>query len=818
MDYAKYSYLKLSELNLASQTQSQANVASSIIEFSSEVLNTNITSVETYNFGELYVFGESFLQCKALINSLESGKIILELLVDDLPILSEERTLTEGENQIILMKAYSPYASANINVSMRIKIVSDSFACTLTNCVLAAWGSVQNLHGYNAIQMRVLSCGENILFSYNHNNKIYITQTALEEKSFLKSDFTPIASGISHCFATDKNDLLYLFRVDSSGNLFYSKYSNILDETKIDTNVSVVFARKCTSGVKEDILICYIKDGIPMFRCMTNQIIGSSNKFKLPSGEYTDIEIVDAKDARQMFVICTHKNLSNYILYSIDENTVTEFVESLNASIASVCTRYVNVAVDKEENNFVDNLNVSFLADVTKWRVNYEDFLSDQIVENLNIGMQYSTSLYEIVEDPEVNYEMSYSQLDQYVEGQHRITFGADCADWIPATMDVNGTGTIIDTGGILEKWPFNKIKPCLVEDGKNLGYLNPNDYSLFEDGSPADITNPNYDVMVEFPKIYYKIEEDWDGEATYNKSERANLKVYVSNKAKEGYVCHAHTRQGVEYDSIYVCAYENFVSEDNPTQLLCCSGVKSKNNYSHGYILKHFNEFKGAQYGTFHIHIATMLQILSMLLFKEWQGSYTYGNGYRQSTNPVFADTGVSNTKGMFYGLFVAGTHNNKLFGLENILGHCHTILDGLHTTNDLHWLVYDPTDPNCVINYDATNYKEYAPNMASITTSYLVRVSGNNNYGFVPVSHVPIVNYSKPYYNCQSMVKKPSQWGSYYDKTSEYASPYMIYSFGGYWKMPYTSLFTYVSLYDQNDATNNAERLVCYPNSRLS
>ena len=38
------------------------------------------------------------------------------------------------------------------------------------------------------------------------------------------------------------------------------------------------------------------------------------------------------------------------------------------------------------------------------------------------------------------------------------------------------------------------------------LGYLNPNDYTKYEDGTSAPITTVGKDVMVEFPKRGYKI------------------------------------------------------------------------------------------------------------------------------------------------------------------------------------------------------------------------------------------------------------------------------------------------------------------------
>ena len=817
MDYAKYSYLKLSELETSSLATQQSNVASSSIEFESGVLNTSITSVTDYTCGKVYLYGSTYLQCKAIFDATTKGKILLELLIDELPVLAEERELNVGETQVILMKSYTPATNAEVNVSLRVKIITDSYACKLTNCVLGAWGSVYSTGNDLAVHMRTLCYNDNLLVSYNYNNSIFVAQTPIEEKSFAPSDFSVIASGISHCFATDKNDTLYFFRVDASGNLFYSKYGNLLQETKLDTNVSVVFARKCNNSMQEDMLICYIKNGKPVYRCMTNSVIGSQTQFTLPSGAYIDIEIADTTNSEQMFVICTHSNYSNYILYTINENNTLHFVESLKASIATVCQKYVNFAYNQPDNNLLETLKAKLLINVSKVMLNYEDLLNNKIAETLKVKFAQQTSTYVIEEEPEINYELFYSQLSAYVEGQHRVTYGADCANWQPATMDIYNSGAIIDNYGILSKWPFNKIKPCLVEDGKLLGYLNPNDYTQFEDGTNADITNPAYDVMVEFPKIYYKIEQDWDGIAVWNTCTKADIKIYISNKAKEGYVCYAHTRQGIEYDSIYVSAYENFATQN---EILCCSGLDSVTYWNHSYIIEKFDEFRGSQYGTFCYPVATMLQILSLLLFKEYEGGYTYGQGYVCSGvdwASALNKTGVNNTKGMYYGLFTAGT-SNKLFGLENITGHCHVALDGLYTTEDLHYLIYDPTNPNCKINNYAENYKEYAPTMSTMLASYLVRVSANTQHGFLPVCSIPLVARAKPYYNCDCQIKKPSQYSGHGATQTQYKPQYMTYNFGGHWSTQLQSLFTYRSLHNVNDLTNFAERLICYPSSKIS
>lgn len=815
MDYAKYSYVKLSELN--SQTKSKTQKSASTIEFSSGILNMQITDISHYTFGELYVYGNTYLQVSAILSSLVQGKVLLELLVDEIAVLQEERTI-DGETQVILIKSITPNISKQSKIQLKIKVKSESFACTLTNCVLVAWGSVSDVKN-TGLCMRALCYDNRVLVSYNQNNTIWVCDSNITEKTFSQDDFLSIGSGISHCFATDKHSL-YFFRVDASGNLFYSKYQNILNETKIDDGVSDVFARQCNSSYNEDMLICYIKNHKVYYCTMQNGTISYPVPLTLPDGEYVGVEIVDSPQAENMFILCLHKNKSIYILHSVDENSITTFTDTFNGSIMCLCKKYVNFEGATTENSIVETLKAGLSFGSKSLLLNYQDYLGNKIMDKFSANISPSTQLYQIELEPEYNYEISYNQLQTFQNGAYRIVYGGDCKDWQRATMDVQGTGTISDPGGLLQKWPFNKIKPCLIDGGKFIGYLDPNDYSKFEDGTDADITNPKYDVMVEFPKMYYKIEEEWDGECGWNKSQLANIKISLTNVYKEGYVCHSHTKGGIEYNKIYISAYENFVPESQQNSqtpnIQCCSGLPSHNIKTHQWVLENLESMRGSQYSTFHVHIMTMLQILSMFLFQEYEGLYTYGQGYYGSKDNLF-NTGCANTVGMFYGLKQQGEHFNKLFGLENILGHSYVILDGLLTKDMYNYLIYDPTNPKCKLDYSGTNFNQYYINKHSFN-DFLCRVTASNDFGFLASSHVPVESYGSRYYYCRNKIRASTEYSGNFNTSTNSNPENMIYNFGGGYADNITSLFTYLPMFNKTDTDANAERLVCYPDQEKS
>ena len=805
MDYAKYAYLKVKELEDLKTTSNQ-NPKADTIEFSSGLLNMQVLDISTYACGSVSCFGKTYLQNKLIISASQVGKIQIELLVNNIAVCSEEREVDIGENQFIIMKTYTPEVASVLDISVRIKLLSQNYSCIFVSNMLILWGDVYASENLTAIHTRVLNLSDTTLISYNENQRIFFTDANIKEQSLSQSDFKFLASGISHCFAVHKTTQeIYFFRVDASGNLFYSKYSDIANETKIDEDVSVVFARQCVSACQEDILVCYIKQGKPVFRCMTNNTIGSATYFKLPSGDYTDIDIVDAPELSNMIVVCTHKNLSNYILQSNNGADISNFVETLNSSCFFTVKRYARVFGDTD--NTLSALKTNILFTFKKTMVNYQDFLNNKTVGRLSAKINATTSIYAIAPEVEVNYSLSFEQTQKYVEGEYRVAYGGDCANWQPATYNLLGDGSLNDPSNILSKWPFNLIKPCLINKGEFLGYLNPNDYSLFEDGSPADITNTDYDVMVEFPKIYYKISTDWDGVISITNCTKLFTTIEISNKPKEGYVCYSHMRKGVVYDKIYVSAYENFCYDKI---LHGCSGAEAKSHVNHEEVFHNITTYRNSQYTTLNYHFTTYLQLLGLLLFKEYNGKNTYGNGAGTNTN-CYKPTGLYDKAGMYYGVLDDNLSGHKIFGLENVFNNSTTHMDGMLIDNDYGYLLYDPTNPDCELNFLGTNYKKYVLELqAKPMSGYVQGFYADTAHGFLPIMRHALKSQGQPYYFSQMAIHIAED---YYYPTDVKNLPLMIMSYGGRDVNVAGSLFVYQDCQNYY-LGNHSERLICYPN----
>ena len=87
-------------------------------------------------------------------------------------------------------------------------------------------------------------------------------------------------------------------------------------------------------------------------------------------------------------------------------------------------------------------------------------------------------------------------------------------ADGNPATCCTYADDAVsMSSGKEATEWAdFFGYKPCLFKDGQVVEYLNPNDYTKFENGYLADITSGDAgDVMVEFPRRGVKISKSGD-------------------------------------------------------------------------------------------------------------------------------------------------------------------------------------------------------------------------------------------------------------------------------------------------------------------
>lgn len=272
--------------------------------------------------------------------------------------------------------------------------------------------------------------------------------------------------------------------------------------------------------------------------------------------------------------------------------------------------------------------------------------------------------------------------------------------------------------GSWQDKWPFNQVKPCLFKNGAVVKYLNPNNYAQDTDGNSVDITGPDGDVMIEIPKIYYKLSKD----ANYQY-------IQISNTAQTGFCCLAHTYKGVEKNKVYIGAYQSY--NDN-TKSKSISGVSATGNISLN-TWRTYARNQGSGYENFYWDLLILLQCLYVIQFKNLNSQSALGRGsFGQSDYSI---SGGLNTKGLYYGTSTRG--QMKFLGIEDFYGGRSQLIDGAYTLSTRNLATIDSTDPTVDYNGSGTGYTDRGYTLSRTLGGYTTAIMGSNCGGFVPTSN---------------------------------------------------------------------------------
>ena len=292
------------------------------------------------------------------------------------------------------------------------------------------------------------------------------------------------------------------------------------------------------------------------------------------------------------------------------------------------------------------------------------------------------------------------------------LTYIDDATDFTPARM--NFTTDTFEYGSWANKFPFNQIKPCLFKDGTVVGYLNPNDYSKFVDGTSADITSGNSgDVMIEFPIVYWKF--NTLGNYLYIR--------YSDTKIDDGYKCLAHMRGAEVRDKCYVSAYLGYELNGKLRSLSGKTPTASKTIGA----FRTLSQANGAGYDQMAYYQLLMLQVLYIVMFKDRDSQTALGQGYVDG-NSSSTTTGQLNNKGLFYGE-TTGKVQMKCFGIEDFYGNMFYWVDGVATNASRNVLL-----ANQNFNDSGSGYTTSIPSgFTSDSGGYISQIQGTTESGFI-------------------------------------------------------------------------------------
>ena len=271
----------------------------------------------------------------------------------------------------------------------------------------------------------------------------------------------------------------------------------------------------------------------------------------------------------------------------------------------------------------------------------------------------------------------------------------------------------------------IQSIKPCVLNNGSVSYYLNKDNYTQKEGGGTADLTGGDGDVMVEIPKIGYRL---WSS-GSYQ---------YVSvttDPAKADYCYYAHSLNSTgDCDKIYYSAYLGYVDSNN---LYSRSEVSPTVSTS----LIDFRTYaanRGTGYGLESFFPRTLMQCLYVIMYKNLDSQTALGQGLTSVS--VKANTGGTNSQSFCYGT-TNGSNQVKFLGVEDFWGNVYGWLDGIYCDSsrniktDYRNSVFTGTDGNNFQFSTATgasrNYFGYINKIMGTNTTGFVKDYNNNTDG---------------------------------------------------------------------------------------
>ena len=333
-------------------------------------------------------------------------------------------------------------------------------------------------------------------------------------------------------------------------------------------------------------------------------------------------------------------------------------------------------------------------------------------VNNLTNGETYYFALFPYSTDGVVNTNEE-NRLSGSPQAYRVMTVVIDQSNSNPSTCITYADDAVGMTVGSSAWDEFFGHYPCLFKDGAEVGRLNPNDFTKFENGTSADITSGSAgDVMIAFPKLGYKISTSGDT-VTVSMTDNPNA---------EGYCYLAHTRGTTVKDVFYLGAYKGYVTS---SKLRSLSGKTPTVNTTIGNFRTQA-QANGSGYDQSAFNQLVFRQCMYLLKYKNLDSQTAVGQGYVGGSASI--STGGTNTKGMDYGT-TSQTQQMKLFGLEDFWGNVYEFIDGIFCDSSRNILTATENFNDTGSGY--TN--QGASGFSSDTGGYMSKVQGTSEKGFV-------------------------------------------------------------------------------------
>lgn len=329
-------------------------------------------------------------------------------------------------------------------------------------------------------------------------------------------------------------------------------------------------------------------------------------------------------------------------------------------------------------------------------------------IANTDVEINFNTNMTK-------QHKYSFGIIENGADGNTNMTVNYldDNADFKPLTVDLE-TGKV-DYGDW--KDAFFMPRSCMLRsDGTVAYYLDENDETKKEDGTPSDVGNPDFDgnAMMEFGSdlspIYIGIDANYAPGvpadlgykvtiSNYQVSQSGNIETSTAWPfyGKYGIVSHFYMPK---YNSSFIngklrsLSGQHIVGKETGIEFT----AEQEMNYA---------KANGSGWCTETKAQVDFINILLTLITKSVDSQSVLGKGYVNTKNDYgnLLDTGTANGKGMFYGTS-SGTTCVKVFGIENWWGNQwrryagHMMINGVQKVK----LTYGTEDGSTVVGYNTT------------------------------------------------------------------------------------------------------------------
>jgi hypothetical protein len=269
---------------------------------------------------------------------------------------------------------------------------------------------------------------------------------------------------------------------------------------------------------------------------------------------------------------------------------------------------------------------------------------------------------------------------------------------------------------------PWAGMKRCLVLDNGTVNYyLDPNDSTKKADGTTANLTGANGQVMVEIPKFWYKKEPFTEGS-------KMGFRFYISSGPAEGYEVHPafyRDRDGdgiaEEVDFRY---YSAFMGYNNAGKLESLPNKSPTVSQTIG-TFRSQAQARGNGWGLVDYNLLYAVQLLYLIEYGHFDSQTKIGRGYVDGNTASINTGGTLNKGNHSYGE-TTGKQQMSYRGIEDYWGNIFYFIDGI-VTDSTGILI-----GNKGFNDAGTGYQKFTVTIPN-TGGYISDIQSEPQLGFI-------------------------------------------------------------------------------------